>query len=68
MEVRQWRMENKVHLDRIWIGPIDAGVELAHPRLIKKLLNGINLFFACIAENKLMFHRRLHEKRSSQFE
>ena len=40
MEVREWRMENKVHLNRVWIGPFEVGIELAHPRLIKKLLNG----------------------------
>ena len=35
-----WRIENKTHLIRYWIGPFDVGIQLTRPTHLKQVLNG----------------------------
>ena len=41
MKMYHWRIENNTHIERLWLGPFDAVVHLAHPTHLKKLLNGM---------------------------
>ena len=38
--LRQWRIDHKTSVDRLWVGPFDPVVTVTHPRHLKKLLNG----------------------------